>query len=250
MEWSAPVIVLGTRPFGEGHTVATVFGAEQGVRRGLARGGGGRRGAALWQPGNLLSARWVGRLAEQLGSLSGEMIHPTAALAMADGLQLGILNAALALVAGALPEHEAYPKVFAGLIDLIVRLAEGPAVLAEFVRWEVALLSALGYGLDLSSCALTGSNTGLSFVSPRTGRAVTAEAAAPWRERLLALPHFLLDQGPSGPGDWRDGLKLTGHFLAQNVFALQHRPLPEARQLLYDRAAAMASEMEEGCRIP
>ncbi|MGH7118890.1 MAG: DNA repair protein RecO [Acetobacteraceae bacterium] len=249
MEWSAPVIILAIRPYGEGHVVATVFGAEQGARRGLARGGASRRAAALWQPGNLVSARWIGRLAEQLGSLSAEMIYPTAALAMEDGLALAMLNAALALVEGALPEHEAQPKVFAGLIDLIPHLTEGPAVLADFVRWEIALLAALGYGLDLSRCAVTGSNVGLGFVSPRTGRAVSAEAAGPWRERLLPLPPFVLGPAPSQPGDWRDGLKLTGYFLAHNVFALKHRPLPQARGLLYDRVVAMASETEHACRI-
>lgn len=250
MEWSAPVIVLGTRPFGEGDVVATVFGAEQGMCRGLARGGGGRRGAALWQRGNLLAARWVGRLAEQLGSFSAEMIHPTAALAMADGLQLAMLNAALAVVEGALPEHEPHREVFAGLVDLIGHLAEGPAALGKFVRWEIALLAALGYGLDLSRCAVSGSNERLFFVSPRTGRAVSAEAAAPWRERLLKLPQFLLGPEPSGAIDWYDGLKLSGHFLARNVFGLKHRPLPQARLLLYDRVAAMVSETEQACQIP
>ena len=250
MEWSAPVIVLGTRPFGEGDVVATVLGAEQGMCRGLARGGGGRRGAALWQRGNLIAARWIGRLAEQLGTLSAEMIHPTAALAMADGLQLAMLNAALAVVEGALPEHEPHPDVFAGLIDLIRHLAEGPSALGQFVRWEVALLAALGYGLDLSRCAVTGGKEQLLFVSPRTGRAVSAEAAGPWRERLLRLPPFLLGPAPSEAVDWCDGLKLSGHFLARNVFALRHRPLPQARLLLYDRVTAMASETEPACQTP
>ncbi len=250
MEWSAPVIVLGTRPFGEGDVVATVFGAEQGMCRGLARGGGSRRGAALWQRGNLVSARWVGRLAEQLGSLSAEMIHPTAALAMADGLQLAMLNAALALLEGALPEHAAHREVFAGLLDLIGHLAGGPAALAEYVRWEIALLAALGYGLDLSCCAVSGSTERLFFVSPRTGRAVSLDAAGPWRERLLKLPQFLLGPTASGANDWCDGLKLSGYFLARNVFALKQKPLPQARQLLYDRVAAMAFEAERACQTP
>ncbi|MGH7103450.1 MAG: DNA repair protein RecO [Acetobacteraceae bacterium] len=249
MEWSAPAIVLATRPFGEAHVVATVFGAEQGSWRGLVRGGGGR-GSALWQRGNVLAVRWVGRLAEQLGSLTAEMIHPTAALAMADRLKLAIVDAALAVAEGSLPEHEPEPQIFAGLVDLIRRLDESPALLAELVRWEIGLLSALGYGLDLSRCAVTLSREDLRFVSPRSGRAVSESAAGPWRERLLHLPAFVLGEARSDAADWREGLKLSGHFLARNVFGLKHRSLPQARLLLYEQVVAMASEPEQPCRIP
>jgi DNA repair protein RecO (recombination protein O) len=247
MEWSAPVIVLETRPFGEADAVATVFAAEQGACRGLARGGGGRRGAAIWQRGNLLSVRWVARLAEQLGSFSAEMIHPAAALAMADALQLAMLNAALAVADGALPEREPQPAVFAGLLHLIGHLAEGAPLLPELVRWESGLLTALGYGLDLSRCAASGTAEDLAFVSPRTGRAISRTAAEPWQGRLLKLPAFLLGAAGSGPADWRDGLRITGHFLGRDVFGLRHRPLPQARALLYDRVAAMAAATESAC---
>lgn len=248
MEWSAPVIVLETRPFGEGDLLATVFGAEQGVWRGLARGGAGRRGAALWQRGNLLSVRWTARLSDQLGGLSGEMVHPAAALAMQDGFQLAILNAAAAVTEGALPERESAPRAFIGLLDLIGRLPEGASLLADLVRWENGLLAALGYGLDLSRCALRGTAADLAFVSPRSGRAVSRLAAGPWEGRLLPLPAFLLGEAASGPADWRDGLRLTGHFLARAVFGLRHKPLPPARLLLYDRVVAMAAAAESQCR--
>ncbi|HUA77339.1 MAG TPA: DNA repair protein RecO [Acetobacteraceae bacterium] len=249
MEWSAPVIVLETRPFGEADLLATVFGAEQGIWRGLARGGAGRRGAALWQRGNLLSARWTARLADQLGSLGGEIIHPAAALAMADSFQLAILNAAAAVAEGALPEREPEPAVFAGLLDLITRLPQGAALLPDLVRWEAGLLAALGYGLDLSRCAVRGTAGDLAYVSPRTGRAVSRAAAAPWEHRLLSLPPFLLGESSPDPADWRDGLALTGHFLARAVFGLRHKPLPPARLLLYDRVAAMAADAESQCPI-
>jgi DNA repair protein RecO (recombination protein O) len=247
MEWSAPVIVLETRPFGEGDLVASVFGAEQGVWRGLVRGGAGRRGAALWQRGNLLEVRWVARLADQLGMLTGEMVHPAGALAMEDALQLAILNAAAAVAEGALPERGPEPQVFTGLLDLVGRLPEGAAQLAQLVRWENVLLAVLGYGLDLSRCAVNGADEDLAFVSPRSGKAVSRAAAAPWQGRLLPLPGFLLGANASGPADWRDGLALTGHFLARAVFGLRHKPLPRARLLLYDRVAAMAAEAESQC---
>jgi DNA repair protein RecO (recombination protein O) len=244
MEWEAPAIVLDARPFGEGDAVATVMTEEHGAHRGLARGGTSRARAAVWQAGNIVQARWVGRLSEQLGSLSAELVHPAAALAMDDPLALAVLRAACATAEGALPEREAHPRVFAGLLHLLAHLARGQEVLADLALWEAALLADLGYGLDLTVCAVTSSTERLAFVSPRTGRAVSEDAAGEWRARLLPLPSFLRaghrPNAPGEPADWRDGLRLTGHFLARDAFGSQHRPLPPARIALYDRVAALA----------
>ena len=245
MEWDAPAIVLDARPYGEGDAVATVMTEEHGAHRGLARGGGARGRTAIWQPGNLVQARWVARLADQLGSLSAELVHPGAALAMDDPLGLAILTAACAVAEGALPEREPHPRVFEGLLHLIVHLPQGSASLIELVRWETVLLADLGYGLDLASCAITGETAGLAFVSPKTGRAVTAAGAGIWTSRLLRLPPFLAGGDDAAPADWRDGLRLTGHFLERDAFGHHHRPLPAARQMLYDRVAVMAAESEQ-----
>lgn len=240
MEWEAPAIVLDTRPYGEGDAVATVMTEEHGAHRGLARGGLARSRAATWQPGNVVQVRWVARLADQLGSLTAELVHPAAALAMEDRLALAILRAACAVAEGALPEREPHPRVFAGLLRLLAQLAQGEAALAVLVRWEAALLADLGYGLSLDACALTGTTERLVWVSPRTGRAVSDAAAGEWRPRLLPLPALLLGEEAGTAADWRDGLRLTGHFLARDAFGHHHRPLPAARVALYDMVAALA----------
>src|SRR5271156_3228866 len=103
MDWDAPAIVLDARPYGEGDAVAGVMTEVHGLHRGLARGGGARTGAAIWQPGNLVQARWVARLTEQLGSFSAELVHPAAALAMDDALPLAMLSAVCAVAEGGLP---------------------------------------------------------------------------------------------------------------------------------------------------
>jgi len=244
MEWDAPAIVLGSRPHGEGDAVATVMTEEHGLHRGLARGGNARGRTAVWQPGNIVQVRWVARLADQLGSFTAELVHPGAALAMDDPLALAMLSAMCAIAEGALPEREPHPRVFEGLLRLIAQLPQGASMLADLVRWEAVLLADLGYGLDLTRCAVTGQTTGLAFVSPKTGRAVTAEAAGVWASRLLRLPSFLAGGNDASPRDWRDGLRLTGHFLARDAFGHHHRPLPAARQMLYDRVAALAAESE------
>jgi DNA repair protein RecO (recombination protein O) len=245
MEWDAPAIVLDARPFGEGDAIATVMTQTHGPHRGLARGALSRSRAGTWQPGNVVQARWVGRLADQLGSLTAELVHPAAALAMDDPLALDMLRAACAVAEGALPEREAQPRVFAGLLHLLAHLSLGPALLADQIRWEAALLADLGYGLDLSACAVSGGNQRLAWVSPRTGRAVSDAAAGEWKARLLPLPMLLLHDETGTPLDWRDGLRLTGHFLARDAFGLHNRPLPAARVALYERAAALVETLPD-----
>ncbi len=240
MEWEAPAIVLDAKAYGEGGALITLLTEEHGAYRALARGGGGRAQASLWQRGNLVQARWIARLADQLGSVSAELLHAGAAATMDDPLPLAILASACAVAEGALPEREPCPRAFIGLIHVLGSLTPIETALPLLVSWEASLLAELGYGLDLSSCAVTGADTGLAYVSPRTGRAVERGAAGMWQSRLLPLPGFLIGGNSNGPADWRDGLRLTGHFLARDAFGHQNRPLPPARIALDDRVAALA----------
>ena len=241
MEWDAPAIVLDARPYGEGDAIVTVITEAHGLHRGLVRGGASRSGAAIWQAGNFLLVRWVARLSDQLGHFTGELVHAGAAMVMDDRLALAMLSSACAVAEGALPEREAHPLVFDGLVGLIPRLPQAEAMLPDLIRWETLLLAELGYGLDLEVCAVTGETAGLAWVSPRSGRAVTEAAADAWKHRLLKLPGFLVGGNSSGPDDWRDGLKLTGHFLERDAFGLHHRPLPQARRMLYDQIEVLAA---------
>lgn len=234
MEWEGAGILLDTSPYGEGDVLATLL-AEGGLWRGLAKGGASRRQAAIWQRGNILSARWVARTDQQLGAFTAELVRPVAALAMHEPQSLAILNAACALAAGALPEREASPLSFAGLLRLFAGIDIPGFALPELCRWEVALLRELGFGLNLSG---GGGNDRLAYVSPRTGRAVTLSEAGEWVDRLLPLPEFLIAEGEAerdtSPADCLAALRLTGHFLARDVFGARHRPLPPARAQLYD----------------
>lgn len=239
MEWSEPAIVLGISAFGEGDLRAVVLTETHGAWHGLARGGAARRSAAIWQEGNLVNARWVARLAEQLGSLTGELVHPAAAIAMGDPQALAVLRSACAVAAGALPEREPHRAAFVWLARLLAGIGIEGTALPALVRFELELLRELGYGLDFSACALSGHNDDLAYVSPRTGRAVSRAAAGDWAPRLLRLPSFLLAETPDADhkadlAACRDGLALTGHFLARDAFGARHAPLPTARLDLYD----------------
>jgi DNA repair protein RecO (recombination protein O) len=250
MEWSAPTVVLSVRPFGNADALVTVMTEEHGTHRGLAHGGASRSQAAVWQPGNLVQVQWTGRLTEQLGAFSGELIYAGAAFAMESPLGLAMMSAVCATAEGAAPEREAHPRVFEGIVGLVPRIVAGESALTTLIRWELTLLADLGYGLDLTMCAVTGDTTGLSYVSPRSGRAVTEAGAGIWQSRLLPLPGFLVGEEPPDYASWRDGLRLTGHFLARDAFGHQHRPLPQARVMLYDRVSALAEAMDRNRETP
>jgi DNA repair protein RecO (recombination protein O) len=240
VEWRQPAILLEAMPHGEGDAVATLL-TPQGLWRGLAKGGASRRHAAIWQRGNILDARWVARLTEQLGSLSAELVRPAAALAMAEDETLAVLNAACALAAGACPEREPMPETFAGLVRLLAGIDIPGFALPELARWELVLLRELGFGLDVSG---GGGNDRLAYVSPRTGRAVTLSEAGEWVDRLLPLPDFLLTDAPASLRDCVAALRLTGHFLTRDVFGGRNRPLSPARADLYEHLFLKLDEEE------
>lgn len=242
MEWTAPAIVLDARPLGEGGAVVTLLTEEHGRHAGLAKGGAARAHAATWLPGNLVEARWVARLPDQLGHLTGDLVHPAAALAMEDPLALALLSSLCAVAVEALPEREPHPRIFRATVPLIAHLSRGAEeMLPDYLRWELLLLADLGYGLDLSRCAATGAATDLTHVSPKSGRAVSSGAAAPYAGRLLRLPPLLLDDAaPATAADLSDGFRLTGHFLARDACGARHRPVPPAREGLSDRVAALS----------
>ena len=161
MEWDSPAIVLDARPYGEGDAVAAVMTEAHGLHRGLARGGASRGKAATWQAGNLVQVQWIARLSDHLGSFTGEMIHPGAANAMDQALPLAMLTSVCSVAEGALPERVPQPRIFGGLLGLIPRMPLGASLLTDVVQWEMIVLADLGYGLDLSACAVTGSITSI-----------------------------------------------------------------------------------------
>src|SRR3546814_150391 len=175
-----------------------------GRHAGLVRGGQSARLRGVYQSGNLVAATWSGRLPEHLGTLECELVRSYAAKVLDDSDRLAALSAATAVCEGAMPEREPHPACYEGLLALFEAL-EGEHWAEVYVRWELALLAELGFGLDLSGCAAGGDNDQLAYVSPRSGRAVSLSAGAPYREKLLALPGFLVGRGEGGPGAVAEG---------------------------------------------
>jgi DNA repair protein RecO (recombination protein O) len=235
MEWRDTGFVLAVRRHGESGAILDLLTRERGRHAGLVRGGQSPRLRAVLQPGNEVAAVWRGRLAEHLGTLSCELVRAHAARILDDPDRLAALSAAVALVAAALPEREPQTDVFASFAELIDKLDSGTDWPARYVGWERDLLAALGFGLDLGRCAVTGATADLAYVSPRTGRAVSRAAGLPYHDKLLVLPDFLCREGPAGRGQIALGLALTEHFLIRHVFAPHGRALPAARLRLAER---------------
>lgn len=235
MEWRDTGFVLSARRHGESAVIAELLTSEHGRHAGLVRGGQSPRRRALLQPGNEVAASWRGRLPEHLGTFECELVAPHAARFLDDPDRLAALSAATALLLAALPEREPHPDLHASFGGLLATLDSPAGWAPAYVAWECDLLAALGFGLDLGRCAVTGTNEDLVYVSPRTGRAVSRESGAPYHDKLLPLPGFLWRDAPAAPADIVAGLVLTRHFLLHHLLEPQGARLPEARERLLER---------------
>ena len=232
MEWIDEAIVLSVRAHGENAAVVNLLTPSHGRHAGLMPGGQGRTAQPTLQLGNRVKAQWRARLSEHLGNYSLELLKNPSSSWLDEPEMLSAIASACAVTEASLPERQSMPGVYAGLATLFSLTDPdlwGPA----YVKWELGLLAALGYGLDLSCCAASGEVENLAYVSPRTGRAVSLTAGAPYHEKLFPLPSFLIGRGEWTAVDILQGLGLTGHFLSRHVFSHPHSKLliPQAGDL-------------------
>lgn len=233
MDWREEAVLLTFRHHGESAAIVEVFTEGHGRHAGIVRGGGSRKMAPVLQPGTQVDATWRARLEDHLGTFTIEPVRSRAHL-MSDRKTLAGLNAMTALLSFALPEREPHAALYARTLA-VLDMMEGEFWPLAYLRWELALLEDMGFGLDLTSCAATGAIEGLVYVSPKTGRAVTRAGAGEWADKLLPLSPALLGQGDGSADDLRSGLRVTGHFLETRLApALGTKPLPQARQRLVD----------------
>lgn len=238
MEWRDQGALLAVRRHGETSAIIEVFTENHGRHAGVVRGGASRKNTPVLQPGAQLDVTWRARLDEHIGSYKVEPLKSRAAQVMGDRLALIGLNAVNGLLSFCLPEREPHPHLYERTMALLDMLGTSQVWPLAYLRWELALLDEMGFGLDLSSCAVSGSVDDLAYVSPKTGRAVSVAGAGEWADKLLPLPPSLLGHGRAEFADISEGLITTGFFL-KNRLALQlsNRPLPDARQRLVDAIA-------------
>jgi len=230
IEWQAEGIILSSRIHGESDSVVSIFTRSRGRHLGLVKGGASRKRRGSLQPGTLVGVRWRARLEEHLGNYACETIHTYAVEAMTDSRRLICLSTICAMADRILPEREPHERLYQSTLDLLNIVAKSESG-AAYVKWELLLLAEMGFGLELRSCAATGQPTDLTYVSPKSGQAVSKEAGAPYHNKLLALPKFLLDEAALGPlnADVLDGFNLTGYFLDMHLFRPHERLIPPVR---------------------
>lgn len=233
MHWSDDGIIIGTRRHGETSLIVELMTERHGRHLGLVRGGRSRTQRPVLQAGNSVHATWRARLDEHLGNYALEPATLRAAKLMETPAGLYGLQALGGLVR-LLPERDPHPQIYAALSALVDLLDDPVLAGGLIVRFELRMLEELGFGLDLDSCVATGTNDDLAYVSPKSGRAVSRSAGDPWRERMLALPAFLLAApgGRPGPEDLIAAFRLTGFFLARHVYEPRGITPPEARERL------------------
>jgi DNA repair protein RecO (recombination protein O) len=230
MEWRDEGIILGTRKHGETSAILEVLTRAHGRHLGLVRGGRSRKQQPVLQPGNRVDLLWRARLDEHLGTFQAEAIEMNAARLMDSAVAVYGLQT-MAAHLRLLPERDAHERLYETLAVMIVHLDDAEIAGELVARFELLVLDELGFGLDLSQCAATGTRQDLAYVSPKSGRAVSREAGLPWRDKMLALPAFL--QRGSGlradAADVDDAFRLTGFFFTRHVYEPRGIESPDAR---------------------
>lgn len=233
MEWTADGIVLGVKRHGEANAIIEVLTEDRGRHLGLVKGGRSKRLRPILQVGNHLDLTWRARLEEHLGTFTVEPKTLRAGVVMASGAGLHLLNTLCALCL-LLAEREAHPRLFRALNVILDSDGGARELSAYLLRFELAFLDELGFGLDVSKCAATGGTDDLIYVSPKSGRAVSAEAGAPYHDRMLPLPSCIITRSFDGASevDLLKGLELTGYFLDRHIFEPRSKKLPLSREKL------------------
>jgi DNA repair protein RecO (recombination protein O) len=241
MEWSDEGIVLGVKKHGESSAIVELLTRAHGRHLGLVRGGRTARYQSLLQPGNSLQLTWRARLDEHLGSYSVEPLSLRAGRLMASALALHGLSYLGALVR-LLPERDPHEGLHEALTIIVDHLDAADIAPAMIARFEARILAECGFGLDLERCAASGSRDNLIYVSPKSGKAVSAEAGAPWRDRLLPLPAFLREETASATAsEVADAFRMTGYFLERDLFAPRGLPMPDSRRAFLAAGSASST---------
>lgn len=242
MEWRDHGILLTMRRHGESAAIIDVFTEAHGRHAGVVRGGASRKIAPILQPGAQLDLLWRARLEDHIGSYQVEPLRSRAAAAMSGRMALAGLNAVTALLSFCLPEREEHGALYKRSEQLLDLLGRNDVWPLAYLRWELALLDDLGFGLDLSCCAATGATDGLIYVSPKSGRAVSRDGAGQWADRMLPLPPVMQGEGDASDDEIVEALGTTGYFLKERLApALGNKPLPEARARLVEVLRAVAT---------
>ena len=232
MDWRDQGILLNVRAHGETSAIIDVFTKDHGRHAGVVRGGRSRKMTSTLQPGAQLDLTWRARLMDHLGTYKVELLHSRTALVMRDRQALAGLNAVTSMILTFLPERENCEPLYTATAYLLDLLEEQTIWPNAYLKWELALLDFLGFGLDLNTCAISGKTEDLAYISPKTGRAVSRAVAQEWADRLFPFVPVLSGVENCDLDDLKMAFKIVGHFLENHVLkglGLKASPVARAR---------------------
>ncbi|MEZ5691971.1 MAG: DNA repair protein RecO [Rickettsiales bacterium] len=239
MQWTDEAIILSTKKYGENSALLKVLAREHGLFAGVIRGVNSKNNRGIAQSGNITNCTWQARLSQQLGTFKLELTAANTAHIMNNAAKLAATSSICVIIESAFAERHPYPKLFYAFNDFLHLLTTENNWLHEYIKLEMTLLSESGFGLDLSSCAASGTTENLIYVSPKSGRAVCADAGEPYKNKLLPLPNFLLSSPNPKPlvpnHDYKEtlaGMRLTGYFLEHWLLEPHGKPMPATRSRL------------------
>ncbi|AGA64654.1 DNA recombination and repair protein RecO [Liberibacter crescens BT-1] len=218
MQWQDNAIILGLRVYGEKSIILEVITSHHGRHFGLVRSGQSRFMKAVLQPGNLVSVVWRARLINSLGEFRVEMLEQRAARLMGSALSLYGLQSIILLLR-LLPERDSFPEVYE-MFTVIIQYLDNSKVIGKlFIQFEIAVLKNLGFGLDLTKCAVTGTKNDLVWVSPKSGCAISRTIGQAYAKKMLVLPSFLYDDKTENitAFDIEAAFRLTGYFFNRHA---------------------------------
>lgn len=245
LKWRDEGTILTARRHGESKSILEVFTSRRGLHAGVLHGGTSKRLAPVIQPGAQVAVEWRARLDEHIGNFRVEPLRSRATAILGNGMALAALASACALLSRSLPEREPNPALYDATTTMLDQLGSGNGWLAEYLRWELKLLKEIGFALDLSTCAATGTTDDLRYVSPKSGRAVSGSGAGRWADRLLPLPRCFGDGVFRNHAEIRDGLGTTGHFLEKCIAARGNSPAVPAARVRFAEAVERAAARDE-----
>lgn len=229
-EWSSQGIVISLNKFGEDQAILQLFSQDRGIISGMIKRYNNQKVTQIYNQGNIVNFTWKARLEQHLGYLSCELVENTSLRFFDNYKKLLALNSICQIIKYSLPEQEPNCLLYNKLLDFFAKLKTSNDWLKDYILFEITLLKELGFGLDLTKCAVTETRKNLTHVSPKSGKAVSKSIAEDYLDKLLILPAFVNDNTKTPNNtDLFQGLKLSLHFLNKNILSVRKIKIPSSR---------------------
>jgi DNA repair protein RecO (recombination protein O) len=236
MNWSDQAIIISIKGFGENSAIVQVLSCQHGLFRGMVRNIKSAKRRSDYMIGNIVNVKWQARIVDHLGNFTMELQETIAAFILSNPVRLLALSSICAVLSHSLPERTIEQTLFILLLDFLKRLKYGEHWKKAYINLELELLSKLGFGVSLTNCAVSGVSEDLRYVSPKTGRAVSATCGQAYGPKLLTLPQFIINKELPEPNNQEmlEGLRLTGYFLNKHQIPPKNQGLPRVRSQLIE----------------